>query len=133
MAKIVFGIIAVIASFMLVESLKCNKCNFGLVGLCLISSEETCSSNSSVCYSGVATFPSLESFSGFNTQGCRVNSTGCNTTTTSSLLGVTFQTKISCCSEDKCNPVTSGAPSTKITFTTGMGAALLISVLGSML
>lgn len=41
-----------------VDSLTCNKCSFGLVGLCLSTSEETCSTNTSVCFTGKASrFP----------------------------------------------------------------------------
>ncbi|KAF0024353.1 hypothetical protein F2P81_023155 [Scophthalmus maximus] len=134
MNKIVFGIVAVVASFMLVESLNCNKCKFGLVGVCLNSDSETCTSNTSVCFTGRATFSSLSDFVGFNTQGCRDNSTGCNATVSSTLLGVSYDTRVECCSTDNCNPTTvSGAPSTKMTFTAAIGAALLASVSASML
>ncbi|GAA6235553.1 uncharacterized protein LOC108890302 [Lates japonicus] len=134
MGRIVFGVIAVLASLMLVDSLTCNKCTFGLIGFCLNSAEETCTSNSSVCFTGKATFPKLTSFSGFNTQGCKDNSTGCNMTASAVLLGVTYETRLECCSADKCNPVTlSGAPSTRMTLTATIGAAVLASVWGSML
>eukprot|EP00064_Thunnus_orientalis_P020580 superscaffoldBa00005732_g20719 len=133
MSRILIVIVAAIASFMLVDSLSCNKCSFGLVGICISTSEETCSTNTSVCFTGKATFPSLSSFSGFNTQGCREPS-GCNMTSNSTLLGVTYETKIDCCSTDKCNPVqVSGAPSTKMTLTVAAGVAVLASMWGSML
>lgn len=68
---------------------------------------------------------------GFNTQGCREPS-GCNATTNGTLLGVTYELKIDCCSTDKCNPVQlSGAPSARMTLTAALGAAVLASVLGS--
>uniref|UniRef100_A0A4W6E3U3 UPAR/Ly6 domain-containing protein n=1 Tax=Lates calcarifer TaxID=8187 RepID=A0A4W6E3U3_LATCA len=106
-----------------VDSLTCNKCTFGLIGFCLNSAEETCTSNTT-----------LSSFSGFNTQGCKDNSTGCNMTTSAVLLGVTYETKLECCSTDKCNPITlSGAPSTRMTLTAAIGAAVLASAWGSML
>uniref|UniRef100_A0A3P9I631 UPAR/Ly6 domain-containing protein n=1 Tax=Oryzias latipes TaxID=8090 RepID=A0A3P9I631_ORYLA len=100
------------------ESLVCNKCGFSVFGVCLNSGEVTC------------IFPSLTSFSGFNNQGCQDTTTGCNATTSASLLGVTYNTTISCCSSDKCNPVTitSGAPSTKMAFTAAATVALLASV-----
>ncbi|XP_065327958.1 lymphocyte antigen-6, epidermis [Pelmatolapia mariae] len=134
MAKIVLAIIAVVASFMLVDSLSCNKCNFGIVGFCLTGNKETCSTNSSVCYTGKATFPSVSSFSGFNSQGCLDVNTTCNTSTNSTLLGVSYTLAISCCSTDNCNPITtSGAPSAKITLSAAIAAAVLASAWGSML
>uniref|UniRef100_A0A3Q2G9W8 UPAR/Ly6 domain-containing protein n=1 Tax=Cyprinodon variegatus TaxID=28743 RepID=A0A3Q2G9W8_CYPVA len=78
-----------------VESLVCNKCSASVFGFCLNSGEEN-------------SFPSISSFSGFTQQGCRVNDTACNSSTNSSLLGVTYTTAITCCSTDKCNPVTNG-------------------------
>ncbi|KAG7225452.1 hypothetical protein INR49_027446 [Caranx melampygus] len=134
MGKVLFGIIAVVASFILADSLTCNKCSFGLIGFCLNSAEQECSTNSSVCFTGRASFPSLSDFVGFNSQGCLDDSTGCNMTTNATLLGVSFQTTTECCSTDKCNPVTlSGAPSTKMTLTAAIGAAVLASVWGSIL
>ncbi|KAL7381344.1 hypothetical protein ABVT39_004416 [Epinephelus coioides] len=132
MGRILIGIIAAVASFMLVDTLSCNKCNYGLVGFCLSTSEETCSTNTSVCFTGKINFISLSSV-GFNTQGCR-EPAGCNATTNGTLLGVTYEQKIDCCSTDKCNPVqTSGAPSTKMTLTAAIGVAVLASVWGSIL
>ncbi|XP_037649819.1 alpha-elapitoxin-Oh2b-like [Sebastes umbrosus] len=132
MARIVIAIIAVVASFMLAESLTCNKCSYGLLGYCLSSSEESCTTNTSVCFTGKATFPAISS-AGFNTQGCR-EPAGCNATTNGTLVGLAFETKIDCCSTDNCNPVViSGAPSTKMTFTAAIGVAVLASMWGSIL
>uniref|UniRef100_A0A3P9KIJ0 UPAR/Ly6 domain-containing protein n=1 Tax=Oryzias latipes TaxID=8090 RepID=A0A3P9KIJ0_ORYLA len=78
------------------ESLVCNKCGFSVFGVCLNSGTVTCSTNT--------IFPSLTSFSGFNNQGCQDTTTGCNATTSASLLGVTYNTTISCCSSDKFRP-----------------------------
>ncbi|TMS18707.1 alpha-elapitoxin-As2a [Larimichthys crocea] len=133
MGRILFGVLAAVASIMLVDSLTCNQCQYGLLGFCLSSSELTCSTNTSVCFTGKATFPSVSSSVGFNTQGCR-EPMGCNATMNATLIGVTYQTRIECCSTDKCNPVQlSGAPSTKMTLTAALGAAILASVWGSML
>ncbi|XP_041868426.1 alpha-elapitoxin-Al2b-like [Melanotaenia boesemani] len=134
MGKVLFAIVASVASLILVESLTCNKCNFGLLGICLNQGTETCTTNTSICYTGKATFPNVTSFSGFNSQGCTTSTAGCNTTTSSSLLGINYQSTITCCSTDKCNPVTiSGAPSAKMTLSATIGAAILASVWGSML
>lgn len=37
-----------------VSSLKCNHCNYGLLGICLSNSEVQCSTNTSVCFTGKA-------------------------------------------------------------------------------
>uniref|UniRef100_A0A667X9W4 UPAR/Ly6 domain-containing protein n=1 Tax=Myripristis murdjan TaxID=586833 RepID=A0A667X9W4_9TELE len=114
-------------------SLTCNKCTVGLFGFCVDSSETSCTTNTSVCYTGKASFPSISGFSGFSQQGCREPS-GCNATTNGTILGATYQVEIQCCNSDKCNPVTlSGAPSTKLSLTAAIGAAVLASVWGSML
>ncbi|KAL3043704.1 hypothetical protein OYC64_003546 [Pagothenia borchgrevinki] len=132
MAKIVIGIIAVVALFMLAESLECNKCSYGLLGYCIGSSTKTCENTTEVCYTGKASFTGLTSV-GFNTQGCR-DPTGCNMTITGALVGVSYSAKVDCCSTDKCNPIkTSGAPSTKMTFTAVIGVAAMASMLGSIL
>uniref|UniRef100_A0A3B3H4Y2 UPAR/Ly6 domain-containing protein n=1 Tax=Oryzias latipes TaxID=8090 RepID=A0A3B3H4Y2_ORYLA len=89
------------------ESLVCNKCSFSVFGVCLNSGNVTCSN----------IFPSLTSFSGFNNQGCQDTTTGCNATTSASLLGVTYNTTISCCSSDKCNPALSPAAPTRASAT----------------
>ncbi|XP_038132976.1 sperm acrosome membrane-associated protein 4-like [Cyprinodon tularosa] len=134
MGKLFICVLLALASIALVESLVCNKCSASVFGFCLNSGEDNCTDNNSVCFTGRATFPGISSFSGFTQQGCRVNDTACNSSTNSSLLGVTYTTAITCCSTDKCNPVTlSGAPSAKMTFTSAIAGAVLASVLGSYL
>ncbi|XP_034456206.1 uncharacterized protein LOC117770662 [Hippoglossus hippoglossus] len=54
MARIVLGIVAVIASFMLVDSLTCNKCSLSLLGYCISSSTETCADNTTTCFTAKA-------------------------------------------------------------------------------
>uniref|UniRef100_A0A8D3E4K3 UPAR/Ly6 domain-containing protein n=1 Tax=Scophthalmus maximus TaxID=52904 RepID=A0A8D3E4K3_SCOMX len=115
---------------MKLESLNCNKCKFGLVGVCLNSDSETCTSNTSVCFTGRATFSSLSDFVGFNTQGCRDNSTGCNATVSSTLLGVSYDTRVECCSTDNCNPTTVSAGSVQISVIAALCCAVLASSLG---
>ncbi|MEQ2258539.1 hypothetical protein XENORESO_021407 [Xenotaenia resolanae] len=134
MGKLFLGFVVAVASLALVESLICNKCSVSVFGFCINRSNETCGNNDTVCYTGKAVFPDITSFNGFSNQGCRPNDTFCNGNTTSSLLGINYTTIISCCSSDRCNPVTlSGAPSTKMTFTAAVAGAILASVLGSML
>ncbi|XP_017276312.1 sperm acrosome membrane-associated protein 4 [Kryptolebias marmoratus] len=135
MGKLVFVALAAFASLVAVESVICNKCTVSLFGFCLNGSNVTCNANTSVCFTGKATFPSITSFGGFTNQGCLDVPTGCNTTTNGTLLGVTYQTTLTCCSTDRCNPVTitSDAPATKMAFSAAAGVAILASVWGSML
>lgn len=131
MGKIFFGIIAVVASIVLAESLTCNKCNYGLAGYCLSNTEENCTTNTSVCASTKLSFPSLTNV-GFYMLGCS-EPAGCNATTNSTLL-LTYEKKVDCCSTDKCNTVLlSGAPSTKMTLTAALGVAVLASVWSSIM
>ncbi|XP_035039618.1 ly6/PLAUR domain-containing protein 8-like [Hippoglossus stenolepis] len=134
MARIVLGIVAVIASFMLVDSLTCNKCSLSLLGYCISSGTENCAGNTTTCFTAKASFPKLPDFAGFSSQGCGVSSIGCNATSNDTLLTFSYDIKSECCSGDKCNPInlTSDAPATKLTFTAAIGAALLASVWGSM-
>ncbi|XP_051928406.1 uncharacterized protein LOC127604988 [Hippocampus zosterae] len=125
MARILIGVIAALACFMLVESLTCNECSFGLLGFCVSSSTVGCSTNTSQCFTGKATFTSISSLVGFNTQGC-IEQANCNMTTNATLLGVTYEAKVECCSTDRCNPAqTSGAPSVKATSAAAIMAAVL--------
>ncbi|XP_047240314.1 uncharacterized protein LOC124879661 [Girardinichthys multiradiatus] len=135
MGKFLFAVVAAFASLVLAESLICNRCRFGLFGTCLGRDNETCATNVSVCFTERTTFITLPDFVGFNSQGCKDTSTGCNVTTSGTLLGVTLETKTTCCNlPDRCNTIVlNGAPSTKMTFTAAIGAGLLASVWGSLL
>uniref|UniRef100_A0A8C5GDL9 UPAR/Ly6 domain-containing protein n=1 Tax=Gouania willdenowi TaxID=441366 RepID=A0A8C5GDL9_GOUWI len=126
MAKLLFGLVACVAAFAVVESLTCQRCSLSVWGICLNNGTETCAANNT-CYKGGISI--VGSFSGFQKLGCR-ETTGCNTTTNNTLLGVTFTTNITCCSTDNCNNI-NAAPSTKMTFSAVIGAAVLASVLGS--
>ncbi|XP_014905485.1 uncharacterized protein LOC106958212 isoform X4 [Poecilia latipinna] len=132
MGKLLFAVVVAIASLALVESLICNKCSVSVFGFCLNAANMTCGVNETVCYTGKATFPAITGFAGFSIQGCSLNDVTCNKTTTSSLLGVSYNTEISCCGSDRCNTVTitSAAPAKMSAAITG---AVLASVLGSML
>lgn len=140
-----------------VESLTCNRCSFGLLGFCVSSSTVDCSTNTSQCFTGKASrspsisltvhlsvtraepvspppfaaFVSISSSVGFNTQGC-IEEANCNVTINATLLGVSYQAKVECCSTDRCNPAqTSGAPPVKATSAAAIMAAVLASVWGS--
>ncbi|XP_056272614.1 alpha-elapitoxin-As2a-like [Pseudoliparis swirei] len=133
MGKTVFVIIAVLASFMLADSLICNKCKYGMLGYCLSTTQLTCKNTSYVCFTGKASFTTYSSAS-FNTQGC-MNPAGCNETTSGSLVGLEYNTTLACCSTDKCNPlkISSGASSAKMSLTAAIGVAVLASMCGSFL
>jgi len=131
MGRILLGIIAALASFYLAESIICNKCSVGLLGVCLNQAEENCTDSTDLCVTARATFPSISDFVGFNTQGCKA-ADDCAGTSNGTLLGVTFTTVSECCNTDKCNPVTlSGAPSTQLSVTAALGLAAMASVWGS--
>ncbi|XP_010898764.1 sperm acrosome membrane-associated protein 4 [Esox lucius] len=133
MNKTIFGIVAVAATFMLAEALTCNNCNFGLMGFCLTPRSTVCTTNTSTCFTGKAAFPSLPSFSGFNSQGCMENAL-CTNSTSGTILGATYTITTTCCNTTLCNPVTtSGAASVKLTVTTVIGAAMVASMWGCML
>ncbi|XP_026204420.1 sperm acrosome membrane-associated protein 4-like [Anabas testudineus] len=132
MGKVLFGVIVAVASLMLVDSLTCNNCPFSLAGLCFSSSQTACSSNTSVCGSSKAVFPSLSSFGGFTTASCLDSNTTCGSNTQATLLGVTYNTTVTCCTTDKCNTV-NAAPSTKMTLGATLGVAAVALVWGSML
>uniref|UniRef100_A0A8C6V538 UPAR/Ly6 domain-containing protein n=1 Tax=Neogobius melanostomus TaxID=47308 RepID=A0A8C6V538_9GOBI len=140
MAKILFGIVAVIACFYLADSLRCNRCTVSLFGVCLNPIDMTCSTNTSVCYTSRATFSNVSSFSGFSRQGCTESSVcPANTTiTNSSTIGPSFfplsYAIISqCCSTDKCNPVsiTAAAPANAMSLSVALSAAALAAFWGS--
>ncbi|XP_031722516.1 alpha-elapitoxin-As2a-like [Anarrhichthys ocellatus] len=123
MAKIVIAIIAIVASFMMAESLICRKCTYGLGTFCPSSSDETCPTSNYVCFNGTISFSGFSSL-GIKSQGCRFP-TGCNSTVTSTLLGLRYTSTISCCSTDRC---ANAAPSTKMTLTAVIGVAALASM-----
>ncbi|KAJ8000400.1 hypothetical protein DPEC_G00204430 [Dallia pectoralis] len=110
------------------ESLTCNKCSVGLVGVCLNAASQICTTNTSRCFTGKATFPSIGSFSGFNSQGC-TESMFCNTTTNNTLLGASYILVNTCCNSNLCNPVIiSGTTSAKHCVTATLGVALVATL-----
>ncbi|KAG9281332.1 sperm acrosome membrane-associated protein 4 [Astyanax mexicanus] len=128
MRRAIIGVVAVIGLFALAESLTCNTCSVGLVGICLNPSSSVCSSNSSSCFTGRAKFPAISGFSGFNSQGC-LDSTQCNATINGTILGATYTISQTCCNTDKCNPVLlSGAPYMQLSLPVALSTALLALV-----
>uniref|UniRef100_A0A8C6LQ61 UPAR/Ly6 domain-containing protein n=1 Tax=Nothobranchius furzeri TaxID=105023 RepID=A0A8C6LQ61_NOTFU len=117
--------------FFLLESLSCNKCSFSVFGLCVGASTESCSNSTrNVCYTG-----KTGDFVGFNNQGCKDDNSNCNQTIQGTLMFVNYTTTLTCCNTDKCNPTTlsSSAATAKMTVTGAVGAAILASVLGSIM
>ncbi|KAJ3608546.1 hypothetical protein NHX12_023077 [Muraenolepis orangiensis] len=108
------------------ESLTCNQCSAGLLGVCLNSNTVTCSTNTSRCFTARAVFPNIASFVGFNSQGCQ-ESTAC-ADSSGSLLGANYTTTVVCCDTDNCNPVTiSGASSARLSVVAVLASAVLVS------
>ncbi|RVE67099.1 hypothetical protein OJAV_G00114680 [Oryzias javanicus] len=126
MGKLLLAVAVVVASFVVAESLVCNKCSFGLLGFCLDAANETCANANSTCYTSRASFPSLASFSGFNMQGCALNDTGCGFASTGTFLTVSYNFSYTCCSTDRCNTVVlSSAPSSRMALSAAIGASVL--------
>ncbi|KAL2080584.1 hypothetical protein ACEWY4_024377 [Coilia grayii] len=128
MKTLLFGLLGLIASIYLVESLTCNRCTVGLVGYCASQSKETCTGNNTSCYTGKAVFPSISNFKGFNTQGCLATA-DCNATSSGTVLGARYEVSYACCSTDNCNPIQlNAASSTYVSTTMALAAALLTSI-----
>ncbi|XP_012725879.2 uncharacterized protein LOC105931663 [Fundulus heteroclitus] len=131
MAKVLFTVVALVASLVFAESLVCNKCTFGLVGICLNMQNETCASGVTNCYTDTLTFNAISDFRGLSMQGCAANTTLCNSTFENTLVSVRYKYNETCCTQDRCNKIVlDGAPSTKMTFTAAVSAAILASVWG---
>ncbi|KAI4890953.1 hypothetical protein NFI96_024163 [Prochilodus magdalenae] len=131
MRSMIIGAIAVVGFLALAESLTCNQCSVGLVGFCLRPTTTDCNANTSSCYTGKASFPSISGFVGFNTQGC-LDSSLCNITYNGTVLGASYVISSSCCTTDKCNPVQiSGAPYMQLSLPVALGATLLAFFLGN--
>ncbi|KAL6099557.1 uncharacterized protein ACO6RY_01354 [Pungitius sinensis] len=128
MGKIVIAIIGVLASLMLADSLICNQCRYSVLTFCLSNSVVTCPTATSVCFSGNTSFTDLPSL-GFKNQGCR-EPESCNSTINGTIVGIGYESKINCCSSDKCN---NAAPSTKMTLTAVIGVAAMASIWGSIM
>ncbi|KAJ8377937.1 hypothetical protein AAFF_G00250000 [Aldrovandia affinis] len=124
MTKLLFGIFAVAASLVIVESLICNRCRAGLLGKCLVSGTINCSAVQNNCFTGKAAFKSIPDFIGFYTQGC-LDSFSCNKSTTGTILGASYNSTLRCCSTNRCTP-SGGASTVQLSLTAA--AALLVSL-----
>ncbi|XP_048848575.1 lymphocyte antigen-6, epidermis [Brienomyrus brachyistius] len=133
MNKIMLGLFAVTLCFIFAESLTCNSCTVGLFGKCFLPSTTTCAPNQPYCYTGTATFSGISGFSGFNSQGC-MDGPSCNNTLNATVFFATVTVTKTCCSTEKCNPVSlNGAPSAELSLTAAVGAALVASMWNSWL
>ncbi|KAK7906996.1 hypothetical protein WMY93_015608 [Mugilogobius chulae] len=132
MAKVLIGIVAVLACFALVDSLKCNTCLFSVLGVCFGSSTDTCTNTTTQCFTSKAVFPQINSFKGFVNQGCGVdnpcgssNSTSVTSSGVLSYINVNWTVTVECCSTDLCNPKdTSGASTSTVSLSVLSVAAL---------
>ncbi|KAM6904139.1 uncharacterized protein PEZ65_018847 [Lycodopsis pacificus] len=125
MARIVIAIIAIVASFMMAESLICRECSYGIGTFCVSSSDVTCPvkvNKTYNCFNGTLSFSRFPRL-GIKSQGCRV-STDCSQAN-GTLLGLAYTSTVSCCATDRC---ANAAPSTKMTLTAVIGAAALASM-----
>uniref|UniRef100_A0A385NIE2 Electromagnetic perceptive protein n=1 Tax=Kryptopterus bicirrhis TaxID=310914 RepID=A0A385NIE2_9TELE len=129
MKCVLLGFAAVIGFFAIAESLTCNTCSVSLIGICLNPATATCSTNTSVCTTGRASFTGVLGFLGFNSQGC-TEGAQCNGTVSGSILGASYTVTQTCCSTNNCNPVTSGASYVQISVSAALSAALLACVWG---
>ncbi|KAF7702491.1 lymphocyte antigen-6, epidermis [Silurus meridionalis] len=131
MKCVLFGIAAVIGFFALAESLTCNTCSFGVIGFCLNPSTTNCSTNTSSCTTGRASFAGAGSFLGFNSQGCTETAL-CNGSASGTILGATYTVTQTCCTTNNCNPVqvASGASYVQLSLSAALSAALLACVWG---
>ncbi|XP_004073817.1 uncharacterized protein LOC101156901 [Oryzias latipes] len=127
MGKVLLAVAVAIASFIVAESLVCNKCTFGLLGFCMNAENQTCTNATNVCFTLRTNFPSLTTFQGFNIQGCAPNNTGCGTFLNDTFLGVGYNTNYTCCNAtDRCNTVLlNAAPSSKMALSAAIGASIL--------
>ncbi|RVE67101.1 hypothetical protein OJAV_G00114700 [Oryzias javanicus] len=129
MGKLLFAVAVAVASFLVAESLVCNKCTFGLLGFCMNAANETCKDDvNSVCFTSRTNFSVLPDFVGFSFQGCADNNTGCGDNNSTMFLGVTTSNTVyTCCnSTDRCNTVfLNSAPSSRMALSAAVGAAVL--------
>uniref|UniRef100_A0A3P8VQK1 Uncharacterized protein n=1 Tax=Cynoglossus semilaevis TaxID=244447 RepID=A0A3P8VQK1_CYNSE len=123
MAKILLGIVAVIACFMLVHCLDCRQCPIGIFGQCFFGSDLTCNNATQSCYRGEfnATGPIS-----LHIRGC-LDSDLCGKTLTGSLLGASYTSSFECCTTNLCN----GASTAHISLTVALCAAILSALWGS--
>ncbi|XP_060742677.1 lymphocyte antigen-6, epidermis [Tachysurus vachellii] len=128
MKYVLLGIVAVIGLFAFAESLTCNTCPVGLVGICLRPSTTTCGTNTSVCTTSKASF-SISGFLGFSSLNC-LESAQCNATVSGTILGATYTIAQTCCNADQCNTLQSGASYVQVSITAVLSTALLACVWG---
>ncbi|XP_020794977.1 lymphocyte antigen-6, epidermis [Boleophthalmus pectinirostris] len=106
--------------------LKCRQCDAGILGVCLLGTEITCGAGTDTCYKTEAQFNETTAVT-FVTRGCR-NATGCGDTATGTILGIGYNIKSYCCSQDLCN----SASSLQLSITAGVLLAGLSTLWASL-
>ncbi|KAL0962499.1 hypothetical protein UPYG_G00340800 [Umbra pygmaea] len=120
MNKFLLGCITLVGLFVVSESLSCYTCPVGIGSFCILGPTTTCSPTQPNCFSGVATF-NISNFLTIKSKGC-IEKTFCNATTTSSILGASYEVRTSCCdNRDQCN----GAGAIQLHLTVALVAALV--------
>ncbi|GAA6078445.1 lymphocyte antigen-6, epidermis [Tachysurus ichikawai] len=128
MKYVLLGIVAVIGLFAFAESLTCNTCPVGVIGICLNPSTTTCGTNTSMCTTSQASFR-ISGFLGFRSLDC-LESAQCNVTTPGTILGAVYNITQTCCSSNQCNTLQSGASYVQVSITAVLSTALLACVWG---
>ncbi|XP_038132973.1 ly-6/neurotoxin-like protein 1 [Cyprinodon tularosa] len=130
MGKLLFFVVAVVASLAFGESLTCNTCSFDILDVCLSMGTETCAANVTNCQSTSVDFTLFSNF--FIKYSCLARNAQCDRYFVGYFLGFEYTIKSACCTEDLCNTfeILNSAPTTKMTFTTAIVGAILASLWG---
>ncbi|XP_059899386.1 sperm acrosome membrane-associated protein 4-like [Gadus macrocephalus] len=99
---LLLGVIVAVA-----HGLTCRRCPIGILGRCLIPSDDVqCDNSTSSCFSGSTSFNGTSSAFRLQTRGCVITA-ACDRTVAGTFLGIGFTTSIACCRTDLCNGGTS--------------------------
>uniref|UniRef100_A0A3Q2YSN3 UPAR/Ly6 domain-containing protein n=1 Tax=Hippocampus comes TaxID=109280 RepID=A0A3Q2YSN3_HIPCM len=102
MARILIGVIAALACFMLVHCLICRQCPVSILDLCLFGSDITLTYCSAML---ISEFNSTGAIS-LEIRGC-LDSDLCGDVLTGNIFGNGYTASFECCNTDRCNGATS--------------------------